>query len=97
MENIVTLPEDIPYHKATFFFGVLVGMGISYSINPKSPLYRTLRERKHERYQWVKREKDKDKGEVDFHGEPYRVVAYSGREEDVKVSVTIGGKVNPAG
>lgn len=96
MENIITLPEDIPYHKATFFFGVLVGMGIQYKLDPKSPLYHTLRERKHENYHRRRREKELD-DDPDFHGQDYRVTGSGGKEEDIKVSVTIGQKTDSAG
>ena len=97
MENIVTLPEDIPYHKATFFFGVLTGMGIDYRINNKSPLYRTLRERKHESYHRRKREREANHDFPDFHGQDYRVTKFGGKEEDIKLSVTIGQKTDSAG
>ncbi len=49
MNHVITITGDIPEHLATYWIGVLVGMGISYKIDPASPLYQSLKEYRKER------------------------------------------------
>lgn len=84
MKNIIIL-DEIPNHKATFLIGVLIGMGLSYKIAPKSPMYRLLREKKRGRYHELGLARDPEK--ADFQKDSCRVFLLGGNVEDIKINV----------
>ena len=47
MKMILTI-EDAPVHKLTHIIGLVVGMGIPYSLEENSELYKIMREKKKE-------------------------------------------------
>jgi len=88
VKNIISF-DEIPDYKATFLIGVLVGMGIFYKIEVESPMYRTLRERKRERYHTLKEARENKR--ADFNEKGYQVYISGENKDDIKV--TVGGDI----
>ena len=79
----ITIADDIPIHKTSYYLGVLNGMGIRYKMDSSSPIYRTMREKKKERWQ----EAQDNKFKIPFDDEGARVLLSGGKEEDIKLVI----------
>ena len=43
IDSLITINASTPGHLVSYWLGVLVGMGISYTLSPESPMFREMR------------------------------------------------------
>ena len=87
LENRITIKEETPDHLVAYWLGVLVGLGVSYTITPESPLFRTMqgnRERMREELRIARINPNKP----EFNKENYRIIHEAGDSDSIKVSVS---------
>lgn len=86
IDTEISVDGDVPIHILTHWMGILVGLGIEYSVNKGSPLYKALRESVKERH------KDFDEGKSEFAVRETidGVTIFSGsKDDDTKVKVRL--------
>ena len=86
MKNIITISEDVPEHLVTYWVGILIGMGIPYKVNPKSPMYRVLQEYERELYLEGKEARE-GKDKIPYNNMGYRVIHESGDTGALSVEI----------
>ena len=86
MDNIINLKTDPPDHLMTYAIGVLNGLGIEYSISQESPLYKTMKEHRRERY--IKLAEAGEVGDTLPMDLGYDIGIKGGDKESIKVSMT---------
>ena len=86
MENAIRISEESPVHLVAYWLGLLVGMGVSYKIDPECPLFRTMqgnRERMREELKLARASKNKP----EFNSKNYRIIHRAGDSDSIKVSL----------
>lgn len=81
-ENTITIDKDTPTHLVTYLMGVIMGMGISYKLDPNCPLYRMLHMREK---RWYDDMKKQEGTRAPLHSGQKATVYTSG--EDIKVDI----------
>lgn len=85
IDNLVTISEETPTHLVSYWLGILVGMGISYTITPESPLFRPMqgnRERMREELRLARI----NPLETTANEQGIRIIWQSGNSDAIKVS-----------
>lgn len=84
VDTEISVGDDVPMYRLTYWMGILVGLGIEYSVNKGSPLYIALKESIKERNQAF------DEGRSEFEARETIdgiTIFYGRKDNDTKVTV----------